>query len=159
MIVFTVHEPPNPPADRAEQAEALEFVRDGFSTYALAFAPLWLAAHRLWLALAGYVFLAGVLVGALDLAGAPALYQRFAIGVVHLLVALEGDTIRRWTLDRAGWRMIGSATGTTADEAERRFLDAWLAGKSIVPPRQASRAEEGRFQSGGLMQRIFGRAG
>lgn len=157
MIAFTVHEPPNPPSDRAEHAEALEFVRDGFSTIALAFAPLWLAAHRLWLGLAGYAALAGLLVGGLHLAGVPALYQRLALGLVHLLVALEGDSIRRWTLDRAGWRMIGSATGHTADDAERRFLDAWLP-EQRTAPRTATRvrAETGRFLPSGLVGRMFG---
>lgn len=133
MIVFTVHEPPSPPQDRAEHADALELVRDGFNPYALAVAPLWLAAHKLWLALAGYAALVGALLGGLYLIEAGPMYMRVAVGAVHLLVALEGSTIRRWTLDRAGWRMIGTATGHTADDAERRFLDSWLEGRPIVP--------------------------
>ena len=31
LVVFTVHEPPNAPADRLERAEQLVFVKDGFS--------------------------------------------------------------------------------------------------------------------------------
>ena len=31
MLTFTVHEPPNPPADRVDRAESLVFIKDGFS--------------------------------------------------------------------------------------------------------------------------------
>ena len=39
MLTFTVHEPPNPPADRIERADKLVFVKDGFSWMAALFAP------------------------------------------------------------------------------------------------------------------------
>ena len=55
MLTFTVHEPPNPPADRIERADKLVFVKDGFSWMAALFAPLWMLVHRLWWALLGYV--------------------------------------------------------------------------------------------------------
>ena len=44
MLTFTVHEPPNPPADRIDRAESLVFIKDGFSWIAALFAPLWLLA-------------------------------------------------------------------------------------------------------------------
>lgn len=154
MIVFTVHEPPSPPADRADHADALEFVRDGFSPVALAVAPIWLAAHKLWLALAAYAVVVAAVLGGLYLAGVGPLFMRIAVGAVHLLVALEGATIRRWTLDRAGWRMIGSATGRTADDAERRFLDEWL------PDQVGTTSTVGRPPVGGTSSAagsVFGR--
>ena len=55
MIVFTVHEPPNPPADRIERAEQLEFVRDGFTLLAGLIPPLWMVLNRLWIALLVYL--------------------------------------------------------------------------------------------------------
>ncbi len=55
MLTFTVHEPPNPPADRIERADRLVFVKDGFSWMAALFAPLWMLVHRLWWALLGYI--------------------------------------------------------------------------------------------------------
>ena len=61
MLTFTVHEPPNPPADRVDRAEGLVFIKDGFAWFAALFAPLWLLMHRLWWALLGYVVLAAVL--------------------------------------------------------------------------------------------------
>ena len=58
MIVFTVHEPPNPPTDRIDRAEKLEFVRDGFTPLAAAIPPLWLALNKLWVALLIYALIA-----------------------------------------------------------------------------------------------------
>ena len=55
MLTFTMHEPPNPAADRVDRAESLVFVKDGFSWAAALFAPIWLIVHRLWWPLLGYV--------------------------------------------------------------------------------------------------------
>ena len=59
MLTFTVHEPPDPPADRIDRAEKLVFVKDGFSWAAALFGPLWMIFHRLWWALLGFVLIAG----------------------------------------------------------------------------------------------------
>ena len=55
MQTFTVHEPPNAPADRVDRAEGLLFIKDGFSgarpcsgRCGLAHRLWWLAAHRLY---------------------------------------------------------------------------------------------------------------
>src|SRR6185312_8279144 len=61
MLTFTVHEQPNPPADRIDRAERLTFVRDGFSWTAALFAPVWLLAHRLWWPFLGYLAAEGVI--------------------------------------------------------------------------------------------------
>jgi hypothetical protein len=45
---------------------------------------------------------------------------------VHFLIGLESSTIRRWTLDRNGWRTVGSVVGRNWAECERRFFEAWL---------------------------------
>jgi hypothetical protein len=55
MRTFTVHEAPDPPADRIDRAAGLAFVRDGFSWSAALFTPIWLLAYRLWWPLLGYL--------------------------------------------------------------------------------------------------------
>ena len=55
MLTFTVHEPPDPPADRIDRAEKLVFIKDGFSWIAAVFGPLWMIFHRLWWALLGFL--------------------------------------------------------------------------------------------------------
>jgi hypothetical protein len=137
LLTFTVHEPPNPPADRIERADRLVFVKDGFSWMAALFAPLWMLVHRLWWALLGYI----VAIVALRLA------QRFGgltegtVGLVtfglNLLIGFEADTLRRWALDRKGWHMLGAVSGRNRDECERRFFDGWLPTQPILRPSES----------------------
>ena len=131
MRTYTIHERPDPAADRVDRAEQLVFVRDGFSWAAALFAPLWLAVHRLWWPLLGYVAISGAfqllqLVAVLD--------QRWlglAAFALSVLIGFEADTLRRWGLQQRGWHTIGTVSGKTADECERRFFDGWLPNQPI----------------------------
>jgi hypothetical protein len=147
MQTYTVHEPPGGPTDRMERAERLVFVKDGFSLVAALFAPFWMLAHRLWLALLIYLgALAGIelIVWALDLTQQVAGWITLGL---HILVGLESDAIRRWTLARGGYRQIASVTGRGWNECERRFFDAWLAEQPFVAPtpREGGRSGAGRL--------------
>jgi hypothetical protein len=142
MIAFTVHEPPNPPFDRIERAEQLEFVRDGFSTFAAAIPPLWMAFNRLWLALLLYLLAAlgfSLLLATLGV-------DKELIGLINLaantVVGFEASSIRRWTLGRREWTEIGTVVGKNQAECERRFFDGWLVGQPVMrrEPRAASPA-------------------
>ena len=130
MLVYTVHEPPEPPMGVDERADALVFVKEGFSTPAFLFGPFWLARHRLWLALvlyvAGLLFLLGVfqiLPGGNGAIGSVLTLASFGFG-------LEANAIRRWGLERCGYQMIGTAAGKTFEECEHRFLTGWLSGQT-----------------------------
>ncbi|KAB2915509.1 MAG: DUF2628 domain-containing protein [Hyphomicrobiaceae bacterium] len=140
MLTFTVHEPPAPPADRIDRAEALVFVKDGFSWAAALFAPLWLGLHRLWLPLLGYIIIAA----ALGLAQEATVFDRRWVGLamfaVNLMLGFEAGTLRRWVLDRRGWRMLGSVSGRSVDECERRFFEGWLPSQPIIAPNASSGA-------------------
>jgi len=132
VIYFTVHESPDPPADRLDRAEALVFVHDGFTYSAAALAPLWLLVKRQWLAFTGYVaVLAAVLLGLAAIDAAPQWFL-VASSALHLLVGFEADAIQRWTLDRAGYSMIGSVSGRTQSDCERRFLETWLPQQPVL---------------------------
>lgn len=138
MLTFTVHEPPNPSADRIDRAEALVFVKDGFSWTAALFAPLWLILHRLWLPLLVYV----VIAAALGLAQGAIAFDRRWVGLamfaVNLMLGFEAGMLRRWTLDARGWRMLGSVSGRSVDECERRFFEGWLPSQPIIAPNTSS---------------------
>jgi hypothetical protein len=123
---YTVHEPPNPDSDRADRADALVFVRDGFSLTAYLFAPFWMLANRTWLALAGYVAAACLIVIVISASGADPRWYFYAFTALSFLVGFEADSIQRWTLERRGWHQIGSVNGATQDDCERRFFDSWL---------------------------------
>jgi len=141
MSSYTVHEPPSPAGAAAPEPERYVFVRDGFSFWAFLFGPLWMLRHRMWLVLALYV--AGWV--ALELVIALGGGLRSVIGLVGFLIAflvgLEAGTLRRFTLQRRGWNIVGIVTGEDREDAERRFFDAWLrrgakpaAPAAAVPP-------------------------
>ena len=134
MMTYTVHEPPGTSADRIERAEALVFVRDGFSVFAALLTPFWMLANRLWLALAGYlaaVLLIGGLIAVLGIDQDMAGWILFA---GHLIVGFEADSIRRWSLKRQGYAMLGSVNGRSTDDCERRFFETWLKDQPFLAP-------------------------
>ncbi len=124
MAVYTVHEPP-PRAGTGAAPERFVFVRDGFSFWALLFAPLWMLRHRMWLVLLGYIVVVAALAVVLHLHATAA-----AATVVWLLLALligfEAGTLRRFGLARRGYRNIGLVVGDDLELAERRFFDSWV---------------------------------
>src|ERR1700686_1647823 len=126
MSVYTVHEPPLRAGAAASDVERFAFVRDGFSWWAFLFAPLWMLRHRMWLALIGYVVVAGVIETPVRMSGAPALATSLIGILLGLLVGLEAGTLRRFTLNRRGWKNLGVVSGDDLEDAERRFFDAWL---------------------------------
>jgi hypothetical protein len=137
MLSFTVHEPPSPPADRSDRAESLAFVKDGFGWGAALFAPVWLAAHRLWWPLLGYVAANGLFeLGRMALPSAGS-WIALAGVALHLLIGLEAGTLRRWGLARRGWRMLAVVSGKSPAECERRFFEAWLPAQPVIAPAPA----------------------
>ncbi len=138
MRVYTVHESADPPADRIDRAEALRFVRDGFTWTAALFAPLWMIARGLWFALIHYLIGVAVLAALSVALGLSDEIRAVLFLAVHVLVGFEADEIERWTLARNGWQMIGSITGESALDCERRFLDAWLPGEPMLRPETLS---------------------
>ncbi len=152
MLTFTVHEPPNPPADRVDRAESLVFIKDGFSWIAAIFAPFWLLAHQLWWPLLAFVSLSGGFELIRRLAGLDQRWVGLAVLALCLLVGFEGDTLRRWALERRGWRTLGAVSGKTTAECERRFFDTWLPSQPIIAPSSGARpASRGWWRLGGLI--------
>ena len=151
MLTFTVHEPPTPPADRVDRAESLVFIKDGFSWIAALFTPLWLIANRLWWPLLGFVVLSGGFEATKRFAGADQRWVGLAVLALNLMVGFEADALKRWALERRGWRMLGSVTGKTAAECERRFFETWLPNQPIIAPRADPPAGRGWRRLGGLI--------
>ncbi|MFN3744444.1 MAG: DUF2628 domain-containing protein [Hyphomicrobiaceae bacterium] len=138
MRVYTVHESRNPPSDRLDRAEALRFVRDGFSWTAAIFTPLWLLFRGFWLALIAYIVVVTVLALGLRTLGISDEMSSLFFLALHVLIGFEADTIERWTLRRNGWEMIGTVAGRDIVECERRFFDAWLPEQPLIRPETLS---------------------
>jgi Protein of unknown function (DUF2628) len=123
MAVYTVHEPP---PNGAPNPERFVFVRDGFSFWALAFGPLWMLRHRMWLVLLGYVLVVAALSWALRQTQTPAAIALCIDALLALLIGFEAPSLRRFTLARRGFANVGIVVGDDLDLAERRFFDVWI---------------------------------
>jgi hypothetical protein len=96
---------------------APELVREGFAWGALFFGPLWLWAHRAWiagvLALCGYVLIAAL----------PGLPERWLFGLVLAwALGLWGNDLRRWSLARRGYLLAHVLAAGNRDAALARLL-------------------------------------
>jgi len=126
MSIYTVHEPPSPAGAGVSEAERFAFVRDGFSLWAFLLAPLWMLRHRMWLGFICYVVVfAGLAVLSRVVGVSPAIVSLIGL-LFGLLIGLEAGTLRRFTLNRRGWKNLGVVSGDDLEDAERRFFDAWL---------------------------------
>ena len=125
MPVYTVHAPVATGANIVA-SDRFAFVRDGFHFWAFVFGPLWLVAHRLWLALLGWI----VVLAAVDF-GLRALAAGAAVFVANILIAVltgfEAGSLQRWTLSRRNWRQLDIVVADDEEAAERRFFDRWTA--------------------------------
>jgi hypothetical protein len=131
-LTFTVHEPPELTGDRLLRAEGILFVKDGFTWSAALFAPIWLIVHRLWWPLLGYAATVGLLEAVRALEVVNPGWITLASVALHTWIGFEADALRRWSLERSGWRTLGSVSGKTAAECERRFFDQWLPEQPVV---------------------------
>ena len=137
MPVYTVHAPAAAKAGIAA-ADRFAFVRDGFHFWAALTGGLWLAWHRLWLALLGWILvLVAVAVGLSALgAGGGAIF--WANVMVALLMGFEAASLRRWTLSRRNWRQLDIVVADDEESAERRFFDRWTAKQRALSDDQAA---------------------
>jgi hypothetical protein len=126
MPVYTVHAPVMTDAG-IRATDRFAFVRDGFHVWAALIGVIWLAWHRLWLALIGWI----VLLLAVDFGMAALGARGGAILLANLLLALlmgfEAASLRRWTLSRRNWRQLDIVVADDEESAERRFFDRWTA--------------------------------
>jgi hypothetical protein len=131
MPVYTVHAPTADGAD-LRATDRFAFVRDGFHVWAALLGVVWLAWHRLWLALIGWI----VLMAAVDVA-----MVRLRIGggtilladiLLALLLGFEAASLKRWTLSRRHWRQLDIVVADDEEAAERRFFDRWTAKQRLL---------------------------
>ncbi|MEA2922579.1 MAG: hypothetical protein QOF07_2542 [Bradyrhizobium sp.] len=126
MPVYTVHGPLKNGADIAA-ADRFAFVRDGFHFWAAVLGPLWLAWHRLWLALIGWIVVMAVIDIAMVRLGINGAALFFVSLLLVLLMGFEAASLERWTLSRRNWRQLDIVVAKNREAAERRFFDRWTA--------------------------------
>ncbi len=126
MTTFTLHLPREArPGDPTALDEA-ELVKDAFSWGAFIFTFLWFFFHRLWLA--GFAVLAGLIAfaAALNLLDVHPAAGALAQLLLQVLIGLEANSLRRWTLARRGLALVDVVTAADRDEAEAKAFARWL---------------------------------
>jgi hypothetical protein len=103
------------------------FVRDGFHIWAALLGPLWLARHRLWLALIGWIVVLAAIDFGMTALGAGGAAIFLANVLIALLMGFEAASLQRWTLSRRNWRQLDIVVADDEEAAERRFFDRWTA--------------------------------
>ncbi|WP_407048812.1 DUF2628 domain-containing protein [Methyloraptor flagellatus] len=142
MATWTVHAPPG--ADAGLPAhDALRFTREGFAWAALVFGPLWALWNRLWLVFLGWLVAILVIEILARVVGEPA--ATVASFVFAVWFALSAADLKRWTLERRGWRLVDLVEASGRDEAEKRHFDkvalSTRAGRVETPRAVAASAE------------------
>jgi Protein of unknown function (DUF2628) len=125
MPVYTVHAPQRADLAVGNATDRFAFVRDGFFLWAFVFGPVWLAWHRLWLALLGYVAAVAAIAGVLALLEAGTGAWLMVVLLIALLMGFEAASLWRWTLSRRDWRLLDIVVADDEEAAERRFFDRW----------------------------------
>lgn len=96
-----------------------ELVPEAFSWGALIFGPLWLFAHRVWIA--GIIALClWVVIQALVPGGGAAVL----LATFEFTLGLFGHDLRRWSLARRGYGLAHVVAAPDADTALARLLTA-----------------------------------
>lgn len=134
MTTYTLHLPRDArPGDPAALDEA-ELVKDAFSWGAFFFTFLWFFVHRLWLAGLGALVLVFALGGALEVLNVHPTAATLAMLLLQVLVGLEANSLRRWTLGRSGFKLVDAIAGADRDEAEAKAYARWLAQRPAPVP-------------------------
>ena len=135
MRVYSVFEPIGA-ASLAERREQTELVAEGFAVLAFAVPVLWLAWHRLWVALGGLVTVVIAGAGLLWAVEAPAEVWSIGAWAVAFLTGQEAAGLRRADLERRGYREVAVVSGATREDCEVRYF----AGRADIPTALVKRA-------------------
>jgi hypothetical protein len=131
MPVYTVHAPVTNSLD-LRATDRFTFVRDGFHVWAALLGVVWLAWHRLWLALLGWIVLMIVVDVAMIRLGVGPITVFLVDCLLALLLGFEAASLQRWTLSRRNWRQLDIVVGDDEEAAERRFFDRWTAKQRVT---------------------------
>ena len=119
MRLYTVHILPGDP----DPGETSVLVREGFCWPAFLLSPLWALWHRLWLVAVLFLGVEAAVSGAAYLLDPDPISHGAAILGVAVLIGHFANDLRRWSLDRRGYRLDRVVSGAGHDEALGRYFD------------------------------------
>ena len=158
MTTYTVHHRSADANEILHRSDETVFVKEGFAWPALFIPFLWLIYNRLWMGLLGYIALvSGIAVVAGLFSLSDIVVNIVSLGA-NVLLAFEGNNIRRWTLRGKGYHDVGVVIGRPLMEAERRFFQS-LIDHGTPPPDPVPVPDEKPFQVATALGRDSGPAG
>ncbi|MEM7619122.1 MAG: DUF2628 domain-containing protein [Pseudomonadota bacterium] len=122
MTSYTIFQPPVPALDSVSRSDELVFVKEGFSWAAFLIPLIWLVYHRVWIGLGLMLAISIVINVIFESLRSPEIYATLAFLAISLIVAFEGNAMRRWQLSRRDYRLIGVVSGRNLSECEEIFF-------------------------------------
>jgi hypothetical protein len=126
VTAYYVYEPSSQAPNLSARAEQLDFVKDGISWAALIVPAFWLIYHRMWIELLVYLVAYAALGWAMTYSQDGSDFLAWVGLALSLLFAFEANDLRRYALERKGYRQLGVAIGGSREAAELSFFRAWL---------------------------------
>lgn len=142
MTMYNVLAPPAQAGSAEPDPARFVFVKEGFCWPAFFIAPIWLLWRWMWLVFVLYVVVALGVLAAIDQVAIPVAW--IVILLFNLLIGLEANNLRRWTLERRGYRFLGIASGDRMREAEFRFFASRAGGEPETTTVTAPEPKEAR---------------
>ncbi len=155
MKTYTVYHRSDTPAGILEDPEGAVFVKEGFAWAALVIPFFWALWNRMW------IVAALILAAALMISG---LAQWFKVDdgitiavslVINFLIALEGNELLRWTLERRGLGLTGIVTGHSRNDCEFIYFDRVIKEADNPPARPAGTVPAFRLQPAQIDEGLF----
>lgn len=143
MTAYYVYEPGSEAPTVSARADALDFVKDGISWLALIVPAFWLIYHRMWIELLVYLAVYAALGWAMSYSQNGSDLLSWVAIALSLLLAFEANDLRRYALERKGYRQVAVAIGGSREAAELSFFRSWLPEQSISPkaPQRSTKNE------------------
>jgi hypothetical protein len=143
VTAYYVYEPGSEAPTVSARADALDFVKDGISWPALIVPALWLIYHRMWIELLVYLAAYAALGWAMSYSQNGSDLLSWVAIALSLLFAFEANDLRRYALERKGYRQVGVAIGGSREAAELSFFRTWLPEQSTSPkaPQRSTKTE------------------
>jgi hypothetical protein len=137
MPTYTVHIPAKAPLGDPDAFTHSEIIKDAISIPALIFSLFWFLWHRMWLVSLGIALLYIMLWTLAGLLDVHPLAVAFCQSLIGIGLALEANSLRRWTLTRHGKPMRDIVIADDVDDAEAKAAVRWL---SLAQPRRINLA-------------------
>lgn len=122
MKTYTIYAPEYDDRSFKERAMDYQFIKEGFSLWALLFGPFWLAIKGMWLELLTYCAIAVGLSLGLQLLGFNAEAISGATFIANIIFAIFARDIERLHLERDGFQMVSIINGKTKEDCEASFF-------------------------------------